>query len=145
MMHSETAESLLIERLEFLLAFGFSARTVGVQDSKLLGKTTVLTYASPAKNRQIRISYFRGSLKYPRSLTVVIEAGKRNFLLSDFLKSKGKDDLNRAFVSSDIHADEGMFLNGAVTALHDICNTDLGPIILGKAWEDIPFDWKGMK
>ncbi len=98
---------------------------------KLLGARSILfSFINREKTLLIEFQF----IKFPDEERVVSAAtilnlkNKGNFTLEDYVKFKGLPDLPDSKIEDVLSSYQGLLTN------------QLLPIVLGKAWEDVPFD-----
>ena len=67
------------------------------------------------------------------------------FMLPHYLRAHHRDDLNAALRAKNADPDLTVYFDDWFRKLADLFATELLDLIEGRRWEDVPFDWGGLK
>ena len=84
--------------------------------------------------------------EYTFGIGVVVKEknGKNHFSIVDYLAYKNIPGENKfVFDVHNVNCADGF--DATLTYFVSLCNTSLKNVLLGKVWEDIPFDWSNYK
>lgn len=132
--------------LEWLLRDGFVINSIHTKYSKLAGESIVIDYCNEKTGVKFYLS-FRGSFgDYYDMFSASIEnKDGKNFMLLDYLTKHKLESEKNSFLLKDDNLEFEVFVEKFFAVLNKLLTTKLQQIIAGKVWEDVPFDWRGIK
>lgn len=132
--------------LGFLGRLGFIGSVVSVETSKVAGDSLLLRYDSRLSERQIEVSYLRAQRGRPAAIVVFIgESSGKRFSLEDWLTANGIFGAIQFSTIKTPGASEKQFIEQFFHDLEQLCDKELHEILVGRAWKDVPIDWKGYR
>lgn len=132
--------------LEWLIDNGFILNDVYTKYSKLAGESINMDYHNELTGIKFFLS-FRGSFgEYYDMFSVIIQNKEGHyFLLSDYLTKHKLESEKCSFVLRDEETKFEVFVDNFLELLNKLLKSELNQIITGKVWEEVPFDWRGLK
>jgi sugar/nucleoside kinase (ribokinase family) len=130
--------------LGFLRELGYEGPKVKTQPSRLAKELLVLGFASRQAGRSVDVSYLAARDGKRSAITVSIGSDSDgHFILEDWLAVHGMTDAVPFVQSGSETADA--FIQRFGAAFKKIADLELEAILRGRAWERVPFDWKGYR
>ena len=126
------------------LGFAFTGFTVG--GSSATQRFPIFHFFNKDTGQRIDLSFLaaRGGLN--GGFNVLIVAPKNRKLdVEDYLKLHRIEEPIRAFTYRDPETDVRLFATDFLNVLFRLFETDLKPILQGKAFEETPIDWMGYR